>query len=238
MKMKFFHMTLTGLCLASIAGAALAEDYYSNQRPSSSGYTSTASSQPQSSDYYSSTSSAPAPVVEQKKEHVKNKIGIAISLPAVRQETIIVSERSRPHHYRGPEWIGMHTGAPLPVDAVVAGGEPSNGPFYVCRGNYHGGMHPGKLIRGTCNISWGGTEVSMTHYEVLVSRAPMHWVSGSYGNVPPGALEGGYEHHNRLFICQADYHGGTHTGKLIGQNCNFGWGGREILTPYYRVLVG
>jgi hypothetical protein len=29
----------------------------------------------------------------------------------------------------------------------------------------------------------------------------------------------------------------VHVGKVLGGNCNFGYGGREVLSPQYAVLV-
>jgi len=55
--------------------------------------------------------------------------------------------------------------------------------------------------------------------------------------VPPGAIAGGGENGRPLFICRAAHEGGLHPGKVVGRNCNFGWGGREILSERYEVLV-
>ncbi|VVC76753.1 hypothetical protein AQUSIP_20790 [Aquicella siphonis] len=229
MKARVIYLALSSLCIAGVAGTAQAEDYYSSQNPGG-GYTSSASA---SSGYYSSSSDHHK---EYKKE--RDKVSISVNLP-FRQDTYIVSKHGRPHHYRGPEWVGMYSGLPLPSHAVVGGGQsfpPAS--LFVCRGNYRGGVHPGKLYKGRCNIGWGGNEIVLSHYEVLTSRRPLTWVSASFGRIPAGAIQGGYQHDGPLFVCQADYHGGTHIGKVVGQNCNFGWGGREITIPYYNVLVG
>jgi len=185
---------------------------------------------------------SPPPQVHQPVEHhhkkEKSKFSFAINLP-IQNETIVITDRGhKRHHDKAPFWIGMRTGAPIPSDAVVGGGQPvPPATLFVCRASYRGGMHPGKLFNGRCHISWGGSEVVMSHYEVLVSRGHLRWLPGSYGSIPSGAIEGGYQHDRPLFICQADYNGGTHIGKIVGQNCNFGWGGREVLSPYYNVLV-
>lgn len=61
-----------------------------------------------------------------------------------------------------------HGGVP---SAAVVGGHESNGAeIYICRGHYNGGLHAGKLraaFRG-CNIGWGGREVVVNPYEVLI----------------------------------------------------------------------
>ncbi len=40
---------------------------------------------------------------------------------------------------------------------------------HVCRANYKGGVHPGKVVAGKCNIGWGGREIVLTSYEVLLA---------------------------------------------------------------------
>jgi hypothetical protein len=132
----------------------------------------------------------------------------------------------------------MSEGQALPAYTVIGGSQPHPAAtLFVCRVNYNGGIHPGKLYQGHCNIGWGGKEISLDHYQVLVSRTPLSWVSSNYGDIPDHAIQGGYQHDGPLYICQAEVHGGMHIGKLYGENCNIGWGGREILVPYYNVLV-
>jgi hypothetical protein len=226
-------ITLSGLCIASFAGTAMAEEYTSTQNPDGS-YTST------SSGYYSSGSSAPAPAPEPRREHKKDRNRFSISVNvADPYAPIVASIGERRPHFREPLlWIRMRTGDPLPENAVVSGGQPyPPATLFVCRAFHHGGLHPGKLYDGRCNISWGGQEISMSRYEILVSNRPLNWLPARYGDIPPRAIDGGYENGHPLFICQANYHGGTHSGKVVGQNCNFGWGGREISLPYYNVLV-
>ncbi|MBD2450000.1 DUF3421 domain-containing protein [Nostoc sp. FACHB-152] len=64
------------------------------------------------------------------------------------------------------------------------------------------------------------------------------WVSESYGSVPSDAILAGYENDGSpLYICRAFYNEGLHPGKVVGENCNIGWGGQEISLPYYEVLV-
>lgn len=152
--------------------------------------------------------------------------------------TYYTNVRAGAHHRREPRWIPMHAGQPIPVSAVVGGSQhhPS-ALFYICRANYRGGVHPGKYLSGNCNISWGGSEIIMQHYEILLSDKPLIWIEESDGNIPNHAIAGGSENGNPLFICQADYKNGTHPGKIIGENCNFGWGGHEMMAPYYKVLA-
>lgn len=133
-------------------------------------------------------------------------------------------------------WVPAR-GGEVPGGAIVGGWEPGR-TLYVCRGWYRGGMHPGKIVGTNCNIGWGGDEVLLDPYEVLVGdNSAVTWVDASYGGVPAGGFSGGYEPGRRdLYICRA-YHEGWQPGKLVGQNCNIGYGGDELLFPHYQVLV-
>lgn len=142
-----------------------------------------------------------------------------------------------PHHFRRIRWVDMMAGYPLPEGAVPGGGEPNNGPLFICRAFYRDGMHPGKIVAGKCNITFGGQEVPMYRYQALVSFAPLNWAPSNGSMIPPNAIPGGYENGRPLFICQAEYHGGMHPGKVVAQMCNIGFAGREIAIPYYNVLV-
>ncbi len=70
-----------------------------------------------------------------------------------------------------PQWVAA-SGGRVPAGALVAGAEkaPCTEPLYLCRAKYGEGMHPGKLRTafGGCSIPWGGREVRVEDYEVLV----------------------------------------------------------------------
>ncbi|HEX2955939.1 MAG TPA: DM9 repeat-containing protein [Chitinispirillaceae bacterium] len=135
------------------------------------------------------------------------------------------------------EWVPASNGT-IPPGAVVGGHEPGRD-LYVCRATYHDGVHPGKLVGNCCSIGWGGREITLPNYEVLVSSVPssLQWVPASNGAVPSNAVVGGHEPGRDLYVCRAAYHGGVHPGKLVGNCCNIGWGGREIMLLNYEVLV-
>jgi len=69
------------------------------------------------------------------------------------------------------EWRSWH--GRLPTNAVK-GGVDQNGkvPLYICRAHHINGVHPGKLLNGKCNIGWGGSEVVLHRFEVLVLAEP------------------------------------------------------------------
>jgi hypothetical protein len=130
----------------------------------------------------------------------------------------------------------------IPLDAIVGGGEEGV-PLYICRATYNGGTHPGKVRPGFggCKIGWGGQEITVPSFEVLVPR----WAAAANDNIPSGAPEVGSEAAGQgelsgapLVGCHAFYQNGTHPGKVrsgLG-GCKIGWGGKEITVPSYEVL--
>lgn len=82
-------------------------------------------------------------------------LGAMVSLPAA----AIASD--------AVEWVPWN--GRLPYDAIE-GGIDQNGaiPLYICRARYVNGVHPGKLRSGHCHIGWGGDEIILKRFEVLV----------------------------------------------------------------------
>lgn len=135
-------------------------------------------------------------------------------------------------------WVNANLGSPIPYDAVVGGSQSRPyATLYVCRGNYAGGVHPGKLIGGKCNIAWGNREITLSGYQILASKDNLDWVEVNGGEIPDGAIRGGYEGGKILYICQAYYRGGRHPGKVWNHTCSIGWGGQSHFVPNYSVLV-
>lgn len=58
---------------------------------------------------------------------------------------------------------------PAAKGMVIGGKEPGRN-LPVCRAAYKGGTHPGKVVSGKCNIGWGGKEIVLKKFEVLVAR--------------------------------------------------------------------
>lgn len=142
------------------------------------------------------------------------------------------------YHRWGLNWFSMQAGEPIPNGAVLGGVQPQPlERLYVCRGFYNGGMHPGKLYREHCCIGWGGDEIALKHYQVLISHRSLHWVRSGYGALPRLDVPGGYQQDGVLYICRAKYSGSWHPGKIVNGNCNIGWGGKEIPSPIYDVLT-
>ncbi len=259
MRMNIIKMTAGMICLASMMQPVFAENGYesSSSAPpstsdgyssSASGYSSSASAPPSTTTTSSYSSSAAAPpstttTTSEYKHKKHDRFSLNLTIPGT--NTVVKYRAGNKHHrnhYSNQEvyWVAMEPGQDVPNNAVIGGNQYNpNAMFYVCRANYRGGVHPGKFFSGNCNISWGGREVVVSQdFEILVSQLPLGWTSASFGAIPANAVEGGSEDNHPLYICQANYRNGTHTGKIVGKNCNFGWGGREVMTPNYNVLVG
>ncbi|MBD1908675.1 DUF3421 domain-containing protein [Funiculus sociatus GB2-A5] len=134
-------------------------------------------------------------------------------------------------------WVAASNGQ-VPPGAVV-GGKENGSSLYICRTEYKNGVHPGKVVSNNCNFGWGGQEILQPNYEVLTAprSVKINWIAASNGQVPAGFIVAGYEGGQSLILCRAAYKGGVHPGKVVANNCNFGWGGKEILSPNYQVAV-
>lgn len=137
---------------------------------------------------------------------------------------------------QGGQWKN-NSGGGIPSGAV-SGGSVSGGEMYVCRGDYQDGLHPGKLWHGRCLIGWGGKEVALDNYQVLVRPGgAMRWARGSRGRHSGFCVTGGQAGGRTQCVCRAHYHDGMHVGKTHQGKCLIGWGGKEVVLDRYEVLV-
>lgn len=158
-------------------------------------------------------------------------MGITLTLLAGASEgTALAQEVFQPY---GPVWVrpGGPMGEPL------MGGHERGAPLPLCRAQYRGGIHPGKVVGSGCNIGWGGKEVVLQDFEIATQVRHAAWMRAEGGQVPAGAFPYGEERGRPLYVCRAPYAGGMHPGKLVGTSCNFGYGGLEVQSPNYEVLV-
>lgn len=56
------------------------------------------------------------------------------------------------------------------LNKAYIGGGSGNDKYRICRAPHRGGVHPGKVVAGRCNIGWGGQEIVIDGYEVLFPR--------------------------------------------------------------------
>jgi hypothetical protein len=137
-------------------------------------------------------------------------------------------------------WVSASGGA-IPNGAAAQGREANGEALFVCRAQLNGGLHPGKVRGefGAANIPFGGNEVKVNPYEVLMDAGT--WVPASGGAVPEGAVAWGHEANGEaLFVCRAALNGGLHPGKVRGEfgAANIPFGGKEVKVFSYEVLVG
>jgi len=138
-------------------------------------------------------------------------------------------------------WVRCHNGQ-IPARAISAGHER-----YVARG-YHGGeVIPGKVAIGhdCCYIPYGGQEIKVTDYEVLVDSSlrtllggGFEWKHATNGNVPKFALVGGTNDGKPLYVIRGNINGEACAGKVFP---HFGkgylpHGGKEHEVYNYEVL--
>lgn len=120
---------------------------------------------------------------------------------------------------------------------AVVGGQEGDLILFICQAFYHGGVHPGKVVAGRCNITYAGMEIPRNNFRVLVGEG-LDWRTPKPGRIPRNAVQGGFENGQPLYICHAQYRfHGVHPGKVVDGACNIGYGGREIRLEQYQVLV-
>jgi hypothetical protein len=141
----------------------------------------------------------------------------------------------------GQRWVKIHDGNEIPPDAVVGGKDGDGSPLFVAHANYGGNWHPGKTRRdwNSTSIEYGGQELNVQDYEVLVGREGLSWVGVSQGNLPDNAVITGHENQNNLFSCRCEFNGTTQVGKTWqGLNaCRIGYGNAGNVVPNFEVLV-
>jgi hypothetical protein len=86
-------------------------------------------------------------------------------------------------------WIAARNGAPLPAGAFIGGSEPAR-LLPVCRASYQKGVHPGKVVAGNCNIGWGGKEIVLAAYEVMIPGLPAGTIGAAGAGVQAVGVAG------------------------------------------------
>jgi hypothetical protein len=132
-------------------------------------------------------------------------------------------------------------GGRIPTGAVPHGYEEDGEPLWVCRARIHGGVHPAKVrpAFGAAQATWGGREVRVDEYEVLMDRGI--WGIASGGTVPAEALPAGRDGDGEpLYVARSAIEPGTlHIGKLRRSSgaATIGYGDDEHTAFSYEVLL-
>lgn len=139
-------------------------------------------------------------------------------------------------------WIPIAPGQPIPVNAAVGGTEQGQS-LYLCRGNYKDGQHPGKVVKGNCNITWGGKEIPLVGQAFSVYLGDVRWENKIRGTnfANRTAIVGGTENGGLLYTCQARFSLqpgsvlGTYPGKIVLGRCHVGYAGVEYFVDNYDI---
>jgi hypothetical protein len=123
-------------------------------------------------------------------------------------------------------------GGRVPAGALAAG-RAQGQELYVCKASYKNGEHVGKVFNRACHIGWGGEEVVLHDFQVLVEPGGVSWLDPRRRPARPvgGSVDG-----RRLLVCRARHQNGVHYGKEYEGRCHIGWGGREVAVDRYQIL--
>ena len=134
---------------------------------------------------------------------------------------------------RAISWVLIQSG-PLPSGTIHAAGMEA-----VCRVQYQGGWHAGRVVGRNCVIGYGGRELQLPEGQALViTDFKTAWVAaGPNGEIPPRTVMAGTENGQPRAVCRATAGPGMHAGKTVGGYCNIGFGGRELTVRPFQVLT-
>lgn len=130
------------------------------------------------------------------------------------------------------------------VQNALVGGRTINGePLYIGRAHYAGSLTPGKIhtSHGCLYFSYGGKEISMRQYEVLVSN-PRTWIRCQIGGpLPPNLVHAGQDSDGHVIYVGRAYHQGDQIpAKVIPSKraAYISYNGEEISVHEYELLCG
>lgn len=141
----------------------------------------------------------------------------------------------------GHHWVPSSTYGGLPANAVIAGNDADGSPIYIGRTYHEGDQLPVKIVpsRQNAYVSYGGQEVHVSNYEVLVGHG-FQWVGSASGHTPDGAVStGNLASGEPVFVGRAHFQGSLTPGKVHrSHGCLYiPFGGQEHRIDSYEVLV-
>jgi hypothetical protein len=135
------------------------------------------------------------------------------------------------------------SGGQIPRGAPQLGKDTDGAPFYACVAQLEGKSYPGKLaskFKG-CNIAVNGREVSRNDYEVPVTGPDgrQHWLQQTDKNFSLRKTVSVRDGGGFSYFCSVGYRGGWQLGRKVAHEnkCRFGYGGREIESAKYQILM-
>ncbi|XP_014244050.1 natterin-4-like [Cimex lectularius] len=138
------------------------------------------------------------------------------------------------------QWVPCYAGA-VPPAAVHAGMDRDGGHLFVGRAFHAGDLLPAKVApnHGTAFVSYGGSEISKSDYEVLCSSHTA-WKYARGGEVPPEAIRIGQTSDGEgLFMGRTMLDGTLTPGKVHpSHGCLYvPFDGEERRFDEYEILV-
>uniref|UniRef100_A0A336MXE7 CSON006343 protein n=1 Tax=Culicoides sonorensis TaxID=179676 RepID=A0A336MXE7_CULSO len=143
----------------------------------------------------------------------------------------------------GFSWVGSGNGH-VPENAVIAGHTSNGEPLYVGRAHHDGSLTPGKIHKshGCLYIPFGGSEVSIRTYEVLVAQMKPQWRSANASTCyQPNTISGGRDADGaEIFVGRAYHEGDLIPAKVIPskQVAYVPYNGEEIAKYDFEMLCG
>ncbi len=151
-----------------------------------------------------------------------------------------------PYEVLAATWVQEASGE-APADAPPAGADPALAvsvpfrvtPLVACRVAWHGGVQLGEVRQGGCAFGFGGQQVEVDGYEVLVTSPWMTWLAAVPLALSGTAIIGGSEGGEPLYVCRAATAGGLHVGKIkrSALGCSVVDGRREVVAERFELLM-
>ncbi|KAK7076358.1 hypothetical protein SK128_019158 [Halocaridina rubra] len=148
----------------------------------------------------------------------------------------------RPIQYKRPaRWIPCKSGGYFP-NHPVSGGEGADGEVYVGMARHENNYIVGMVVPSSesCFIPYGGDAIAKDEYFILCNpgSVTMAWEPCSGGKVPPGALNGGKDGDEILYIARVLVDGVVSVGKVHPSHgvAYVPYGGSEHSHRDYEVL--
>ncbi|KAG8967102.1 hypothetical protein FRC03_010743 [Tulasnella sp. 419] len=153
-------------------------------------------------------------------------------------------KRTEDFNYNGPRgpttWVLAENGH-IPRSAIVAGERTDGTQLYIARTFYEGGLHIGYASRHNAAIPYGGNEIPVSVYEVLLGDAhSIRWVSNLQSQDGVQPVEGGYENGGQpIYVAQTRIDDNILPAKAWdGVNgARVAHNGQEIYANEYNILA-
>ncbi|KAJ6636014.1 Natterin-3 [Pseudolycoriella hygida] len=159
-------------------------------------------------------------------------------------EVFIESFESKHSHliaemYETWERGNVHTR--ISTKAVQGGRDTDGSVIYVGRASYKGVFLPAKIIpsKNACYVAYGGAELFVENFEVLIGDKDFKWESASDGRIAVGAVATGKDGNEEIFVGRVPFQNSLTVGKVHpSHRCiYFPYNGREERSSNYEVLV-